>query len=88
MPILRGDAMISSLLRVTVSLFGGMSNGQWSLTIRHPTHPVLLHIVAPNPVFSRHIFIVHNSFFRWEDNIKMDLREVGRGHGLDRSGSG
>ena len=25
---------------------------------------------------------------RWEDNIKMDLREVGWGHGLDRSGSG
>ena len=25
---------------------------------------------------------------RWEDNIKMDLREVGQGHGLDRSGSG
>jgi hypothetical protein len=20
---------------------------------------------------------------RWEDNIKMDLQEVGRGHGLD-----
>jgi hypothetical protein len=26
---------------------------------------------------------------RWEDNIKMDLREVGwGGHGLDQSGSG
>ena len=25
---------------------------------------------------------------RWEDNIKMDLREVGWGHGLDRSDSG
>jgi hypothetical protein len=25
---------------------------------------------------------------RWEDNIKMDLREMGWGHGLDRSGSG
>ena len=25
---------------------------------------------------------------RWEDNIKMDLREVGWEHGLDRSGSG
>jgi hypothetical protein len=26
---------------------------------------------------------------RWEDNTKMDLREVGwEGHGLDRSGSG
>jgi hypothetical protein len=25
---------------------------------------------------------------RWEDNIKLDLREVGWGHGLDRSGSG
>ena len=25
---------------------------------------------------------------RWEDNIKMDLLEVGWGHGLDRSGSG
>jgi hypothetical protein len=25
---------------------------------------------------------------RWEDNIKMDLREVGWGHRLDRSGSG
>jgi hypothetical protein len=24
---------------------------------------------------------------RWEDNIKMDLREVGWGHGLDPSGS-
>jgi hypothetical protein len=25
---------------------------------------------------------------RWEDNIKMNLREVGLGHGLNRSGSG
>ena len=25
---------------------------------------------------------------RWEDNIKMDFREEGWGHGLDRSGSG
>jgi hypothetical protein len=25
---------------------------------------------------------------RWEDNIKMDLREVGWGHELDQSGSG
>jgi hypothetical protein len=25
---------------------------------------------------------------RWENNIEMYLREVGRGHGLDRSGSG
>jgi hypothetical protein len=25
---------------------------------------------------------------RWEDNIKMDLREVGWGDGLDQSGSG
>jgi hypothetical protein len=25
---------------------------------------------------------------RWEDNIKMDLREVGWRHGLDQSGSG
>jgi hypothetical protein len=25
---------------------------------------------------------------RWEDNIKMDLREIGWGHRLDRSGSG
>jgi hypothetical protein len=25
---------------------------------------------------------------RWEDNIKMNLREVGWGHGLDQSGSG
>jgi hypothetical protein len=25
---------------------------------------------------------------RWEDNIKMDLREAGWGHGLDQSGSG
>jgi hypothetical protein len=25
---------------------------------------------------------------RWEDNIKMDLREVGWRHGLDRSGLG
>jgi hypothetical protein len=25
---------------------------------------------------------------RWEDNIKMDLQEVGWGHGLDQSGSG
>jgi hypothetical protein len=24
----------------------------------------------------------------WEDNIKMDLREMGWGHGLDQSGSG
>ena len=24
----------------------------------------------------------------WVDNIKMDLKEVGWGHGLDRSGSG
>jgi hypothetical protein len=27
-----------------------------------------------------------SSRLRWEDNIKMDLREVGRGYGLDRSG--
>jgi hypothetical protein len=26
--------------------------------------------------------------FRWEDNIKMDLRKVEWGHGLDRYGSG
>jgi hypothetical protein len=25
---------------------------------------------------------------RWEDNIKMDLRDAGWGHGLDQSGSG
>jgi len=25
---------------------------------------------------------------RWKDNIKMDLQEVGWGHGLDLSGSG
>ena len=25
---------------------------------------------------------------RWEDNTKIDLGEVGWGHGLDRSGSG
>ena len=25
---------------------------------------------------------------RWEDNIKMGLREVGRRHGLDKSGPG
>ena len=25
---------------------------------------------------------------RWEDNIKMDLRVVGLGHGLDVAGSG
>jgi hypothetical protein len=25
---------------------------------------------------------------RWEDNIKMDLREVGWGHGLDQCGPG
>ena len=25
---------------------------------------------------------------RWEDNVKMDLQEVGCGHGLDWSGSG
>jgi len=25
---------------------------------------------------------------RWENNIKLDLQEVGWGHGLDRSGSG
>jgi hypothetical protein len=25
---------------------------------------------------------------RWEDNIKMDFRDVGCGHGLDRSDSG
>ena len=30
MPILRGDAEISSSLRVTVSLFSGMSNGLMS----------------------------------------------------------
>ena len=24
---------------------------------------------------------------RWEDNIKTDLREMGCGHGLDRSGA-
>ena len=29
MPILRGDAEISSTLRVTISLFGGRCNGQW-----------------------------------------------------------
>ena len=26
--------------------------------------------------------------YRWEDNIKMDLQEVGWGYGLDRAGSG
>jgi hypothetical protein len=25
---------------------------------------------------------------RWENNIKMDLQEVGWGYGLDRAGSG
>jgi hypothetical protein len=25
---------------------------------------------------------------RWEDNIKMDLQDVGWGYGLDRAGSG
>jgi hypothetical protein len=25
---------------------------------------------------------------RWEDNIKMNFRKMGWGHGLDRSGSG
>ena len=25
---------------------------------------------------------------RWEDNIKMNIQEVGCGHGLDRAGSG
>jgi hypothetical protein len=25
---------------------------------------------------------------KWEDNNKMDLRELGWGHGLDQSGSG
>jgi hypothetical protein len=25
---------------------------------------------------------------RWQDNIKMDLQEVGWGHGLDLAGSG
>jgi hypothetical protein len=25
---------------------------------------------------------------RWEDNIKVDLKDVGWGHGLDRAGSG
>jgi len=29
MAILRGDAEMSSSLRVTVSLLSGMSNGQW-----------------------------------------------------------
>ena len=29
MPILRDDVEISSSLRVTVSLFGGESNGKW-----------------------------------------------------------
>ena len=24
---------------------------------------------------------------RWEDNIKMDLQELGRGHGLDETSS-
>jgi hypothetical protein len=26
--------------------------------------------------------------YRWEDNIKMDLREIGCGYELDSSGSG
>jgi hypothetical protein len=26
--------------------------------------------------------------YRWEDNIKMDFQETGRGNGLDRCGSG
>jgi len=34
MPILRGDAEISSSLRVTVSLFSGKSNGQWQVGCR------------------------------------------------------
>jgi hypothetical protein len=25
---------------------------------------------------------------RWKDNMKLDLQEVGWGHGMDRSGSG
>jgi hypothetical protein len=25
---------------------------------------------------------------RWKDNIKIDLQELERGHGLDRAGSG
>jgi hypothetical protein len=25
---------------------------------------------------------------RWEDNIKIELKEVGSGYGLDRAGSG
>jgi len=34
MPILRGDAEISSSLRVTISLFSGKSNGQWLVGCR------------------------------------------------------
>ena len=33
MPILRGDVEISSSLRLTVSLFGGKSNGQWLVVL-------------------------------------------------------
>jgi hypothetical protein len=29
-----------------------------------------------------------SSRHRWEDNVKIDLRELGWGHGLDRCGSG
>jgi hypothetical protein len=28
------------------------------------------------------------STLTWEDNIKMDVQEVGWGHGLNRAGSG
>ena len=31
---------------------------------------------------------LERSRHRWEDNIKMNLQEVGWGHGLHRSGSG
>jgi len=33
MPILGGDVEISSSLRVTISLFGGKSNGQWGTAV-------------------------------------------------------
>jgi len=48
-----------------------------------------LHVILINPYIQKTQSLVRLRR-RWEDNIKIDLQEVGLGggHGLDRPGSG